>query len=273
MEFSKYEATGNDFVMLDRMSGGTEPSPDEVRALCSRHTGIGADGVIVALPSATANVRMRVFNADGSEAEMCGNGVRALFLFLLRRGLISAVEIDVETLAGVRNVVRSGDRLFSIEMGMPAWTKGSVPVEGNPGESAIGMVVPAGAQQVIATCLSMGNPHCVILVDDVDSYPVREQGPLIENHPMFPERTNVEFVQTLDSETLKVRVWERGVGETLACGTGACAAAIAANLNGRVGRRVSIHLEGGTLGVDWLSSGQVILTGPARHVFDGKTVQ
>jgi diaminopimelate epimerase len=271
MEFYKYEATANDFIMLDRTSGGPEISPEVARSLCDRHTGLGADGVIEVLPSDICDLRMRITNADGSEAQMCGNGVRALFLFALDRGILSADEITVETRAGVRRVRRAAD-LFSVDMGMPAYTRGAVPVGGDPGEDAIGIEVPIREGKTVrATCVSMGNPHCVIFVDDFSDCPAAVVGPRIETLPLFSERTNVEFVKVRGRDALEVRVWERGVGETMACGTGACAALVAANLNGFTGRRASVRLPGGVLEVEWLDEG-IVLAGPARHVFDGKTV-
>ena len=274
MEFSKYEASANDFIMLDRTSGGPLTSADEAVSLCARRTGVGADGVIEALPSAACDLRMRILNADGSEAEMCGNGVRALFLFALDRGITAAAEITVETLAGTRLVRVAGvpsERLFSVEMGEPAWTRGDVPVEGPAGEEAIDVEVPVDSKVLRATCVSMGNPHCVVFVEDVASFPMEGTGRAIESHPMFPQKTNVEFARADAADRLVARVWERGVGETMACGTGACAVLVAASLKGLTGRSATVTLPGGPLQVEW-REGQVVLTGPARHVFDGKTV-
>lgn len=271
MDFFKYEATANDFIMLDRMSGEAEPSPDEVRALCCRRTGVGADGVIEMLPSDSSDIRMRIFNADGSEAQMCGNGLRALFLFALDRGVLDKDEITVDTEAGVRLVRRVG-ALFSAEMGEPSWTRGSIPMQGDPDAQAIGVELPLPDGTTLkASCVSMGNPHCVIFVEDARAVSIEDAGPSIERLDVFPERTNVEFVKVVDAGALLVRVWERGVGETMACGTGACAALVAASLNGLASRRASVSLPGGVLEVEWCDDG-VVLTGPARRVFDGKTV-
>jgi len=275
MEFFKYEASANDFILLDRTSGGPSTGADEAVRLCARRTGVGADGVIEVLPSEECDLRMRILNADGSEAQMCGNGVRALFLFALDRGLTDADAITVQTLAGVRRASVAGSgprgRLFSVEMGTPAYKRGEVPVEGPADEDAIDVEVPLDTGPVRATCVSMGNPHCVVFVDSVGAHPVEIQGSALENHRMFPEKTNVEFVHAVSSDRLDVRVWERGVGETMACGTGACASLVAANLKGLAGRRATVTLPGGDLRVEWLEQ-QVVLTGPARHVFDGKTV-
>lgn len=274
MEFSKYEASANDFIMLDRTSGDNDVCSVRVGGLCDRHRGVGADGVILLLPSSRADMRMRIYNADGSEAQMCGNGVRALYLFALDRGIVTADEISVETEAGVKTVSRvrdaDGGDLFTVSMGTPSWSREDIPMEGT-GE-AVDVSIEAGAGEPLrGTCVSMGNPHCVIFVDDVASYPVGQVGPIIENLALFPERTNVEFVRVIDSEELEVRVWERGVGETMACGTGACASLVAANLNDLTGKLAKVSLPGGALTVEWKEDG-VRLTGPARHVYDGKTV-
>ncbi len=274
MDFSKYEGTANDFIMLDCTSGELHLSAEKVASLCDRRTGVGADGVIVMLLSERADIMMRIFNADGSEAQMCGNGIRALFRFALDRGVVVGDRIAVETVSGLKTVSRTrgrgGEDLFAVEMGAPAWTRSDVGMAGE--DEAIGVPVDLGDGTVLsATCVSVGNPHCVIFVDDVEGYPVADVGPMVEKHVLFAERTNVEFVRVVDQERIEVRVWERGVGETMACGTGACAALVAANLNGLVGRKAIVALPGGELEVEWLHEG-VRLTGPARHVFDGRTV-
>jgi len=280
MEFFKYEAAGNDFIMLDRFSGGNETTPDEARRLCARRTGVGADGVIEMLPSDSCDFKMRILNADGSEAQMCGNGARALFLFALDRGVLDSDEATVETLSGARRVSRAKTQhrgqapvlRFSVDMGVPKYRRADIPMEGQPTEEAVSIELPLESRDpVTVTCVSMGNPHCVVFVQDVNGYPVQNVGPLLETHRFFPERTNVEFVEILDDGNLEARVWERGVGETLACGTGACASVVAASVNGLIPKRASVFLPGGALVVDWTEDG-VLLTGPARHVFDGKTV-
>ncbi len=273
MRFSKYEATANDFVMLDRSSGGGEPSAEQVRLLCDRHLGVGADGVILLLPSERADVRMKIINADGTEAEMCGNGARALLLFASDLGVVSADRVEIETAAGIRTVTRSeGERgpAFTVGMGRPSWLRADVPMEGEG--DAVEALLELGDRTLTATCLSMGNPHCVVFVEDVGGYPVKEIGPRLERHPSFPQRTNVEFAQVLDAGRIRARVWERGVGETMACGTGACAVLVAANLVGLAGRAAAVTLPGGELEVEWTDE-EVLLTGPARHVFDGETVE
>ena len=273
MDFSKYEAAANDFIMIDRSSGELRLSAEEVRALCDRHTGVGADGVIAMLPSERADLAMRIFNADGSEAQMCGNGARALFKFALDRGVVDADRLRLETAAGLKTVSRAAPRkgveLYTVEMGAPTWTCPDIPVSGEGEAVRLAVEIPGASLE--ATCVSMGNPHCVLFVEDVESCPVRDIGPLVERHQMFQQRTNVEFVRVVDRGRLQVRVWERGVGETMACGTGACASLVAASLNGIADRKATVTLRGGDLSVEWLENG-VLLTGPARHVFDGSTV-
>lgn len=281
MEFFKYEAAGNDFIILDGSSAPSSPAPETVRRLCDRHTGVGADGVILLLPSTTADLRMRIINADGGDAQMCGNGLRALVLFAYDAGFLPGGpeqdrEVSVETASGIRVVtfvgVSTGSSRFKVDMGEPSWTRGSIPIEGSPTQPAVGIPLSVdGSTELSVTCISMGNPHCVLFVDDVAGYPVTFVGPAIENNPFFPQRTNVEFVQVADEERLLVRVWERGVGETLACGTGACAALVATRLNGLTGPSARVSLPGGVLDIQW--DGSVFMTGPARRVFTGRTVE
>lgn len=274
MDFSKYEATANDFIMIDCTSDELHLSPEKVRALCDRRRGVGADGIIVMLPSEHADLAMRIFNADGTEAQMCGNGVRALFLYARDRRALDGSQATIETVAGIKAVseVPGGDggALFSVNMGAPAWMRPDVPMAGE-GEAIDVTVDLLDGTVFTATCVSMGNPHCVVFVEDVSQYPVESIGPLVENHPLFPEKTNAEFARVVSDSYLEVRVWERGVGETRACGTGACASLVAANLTGRTGKRATVRLSGGDLIVDWKEDG-VRLTGPARRVFEGKTV-
>ncbi|MFH1149917.1 MAG: diaminopimelate epimerase [Actinomycetota bacterium] len=274
MEFFKYEATANDFLMLDGISSHVSLEPSDVPALCDRRRGVGADGVILMLPSRSADMRMVIYNADGTEAEMCGNGIRALFRFGLDRGTVSADTVRVETPAGERSVSISasetGADLFTVGMGQPGLLRSEVPMLGEPSEQAVGVPIELpGDRAVEATCVSMGNPHCVLFVDDVGEYPVATVGPLIEHHALFPERTNVEFVAVESPGALRARVWERGVGETMACGTGACASLVAANLLGTAAKRAAVSLPGGDLLVDWRDEG-VFLTGPATYVFEGR---
>jgi diaminopimelate epimerase len=272
MEFSKYEATGNDFILVDGLSTEPELSGVAIRELCDRRRGVGADGVILMLPSRVSDLRMRIFNADSSEAEMCGNGIRALSLFAIDRGILEGPQIIVETAAGEKTVKLSGVRddgtVFTVDMGKPSLLRGEIPMGGPPDTEPIGIDLPIDGGALKATCVSMGNPHCVIFVENVGDCPVADIGSRVENHVLFPERTNVELVEVSNKERLMARVWERGVGETLACGTGACASLVAAKLNGMCGDRADVVLPGGSLEVMW-DQGPVFLSGPARHVYDG----
>jgi diaminopimelate epimerase len=217
---------------------------------------------------------MRIINSDGSEAEMCGNGIRCLAKYVYDRGLTCADKITVETLAGTKTV-RIQDRndvarQVRVDMGAPELRRSAIPMTGADTAFVKEEKLTADGAQLIVTCLSMGNPHCVTFVADVASFPVGVVGPAVERHEAFPNRTNAEFVQVISAEEIRMRVWERGAGETLACGTGACAAAVASALNGRTGRRVVAHLPGGALTIEWAEEGRVYMTGPAEEVFEGE---
>jgi diaminopimelate epimerase len=275
LPFTKMHGTGNDFVVLDATRRSVRMTADLARRLCDRRFGAGADQVLLLEPSRRADLRMRIVNADGSEVEMCGNGIRCVARYAYERGLVRKKRMDVETLAGVmRPVLRERD--VRVDMGPPVLDAAKVPTR------AKGRVIdapfrwrppaPSGgkARSVRMTCVSMGNPHAVVFVDDLGKTPVEAWGPELETHPFFPKRTNVEFVQALDGRRAKVRVWERGAGLTLACGTGACAVGVAGALTGRTERHVFLELPGGTLEVEWAADGRVYLTGPAAFVYDGE---
>jgi diaminopimelate epimerase len=266
LEFTKMQGLGNDFILLDDMSEGLELTPEQVRHLCDRHFGVGADGVIAVSPSSRADLKMRVFNPDGSEAEMCGNGIRCFALYARDRGLVPGPELSVETLAGIIRP-RIDGKTVTVDMGEPEFDPEKIPVN-LPGEVIDYPVVFAG-RKVEITCVSMGNPHCVIFRDPGEEPPVAELGPLIEIDPLFPERTNVEFVAVLNDRELDFRVWERGAGMTLACGTGACAALAAAARTGRTGRKALVRLPGGDLDIEWRENNRIFMTGPAVEVFTG----
>lgn len=276
MRFAKMHGLGNDYVVVD---GAAERLAETAlgrlaQVVTDRHFGIGADGLILVLPSNTADLRMRIFNVDGSEAEMCGNGIRCLAKFAYDRGLVSRTDIKVETLGGMKLLrldVADGKMLAAtVDMGAPVLERKDIPTT-MPGEGpVVSEELVAGEEKYAVTCVSMGNPHCVIYVDDVDSYPVTSVGPLIEHHNVFPQRTNVEFIQVLGPTELKMRVWERGVGETLACGTGACASVVAGVLNGKNERSATVHLPGGDLRIEWSEEGSIFMTGPATEVFEGE---
>jgi diaminopimelate epimerase len=244
------------------------------RAVSDRHFGIGSDGLILILPSTQADFRMRMFNADGSEAQMCGNGIRCLAKYVYDRGMTQKTTIQVETLAGVLAL-----QLFPshgvvdkvcVKMGEPRLERALIPMQGPEGRVLREPLVVNGTMFEV-TAVSMGNPHCVVFVDDPQTFDVTSWGPHFEHHPAFPEGVNTEFVRVLDAQTFSMRVWERGSGETLACGTGASAVAVACYLTGRTGRRMTGHLRGGSLELEWdENDNQVYMTGPAVEVFNGE---
>jgi len=277
MQFTKMQGLGNDFVVVDclRQRFPEAEWPRLAQRLCDRHFGIGADGLLLVLPSKVALFRMRIINADGSEAEMCGNGIRCVAKYLYDRALTTERQFGIETLAGVRRpkliVENKRVRAVRVDMGEPRLNRADIPMRGEPRESpVIGEKLKVEGTKYEITGVSMGNPHCVIFVDHVERFEVDKVGPKIENHSSFPQRTNVEFVEVLNSQELRMRVWERGAGQTIACGTGACAAAVAAALNKRANRRVTVHLDGGDLLIEWQGNNHVFMTGPAEEVFVGE---
>jgi diaminopimelate epimerase len=274
MKFTKMHGAGNDYVYLN----GFEEQPDDPAALArrvsDRHFGIGSDGLILILPSEQADLRMRMFNADGSEAEMCGNGIRCVAKYAFDHGLVDRREINVETGAGIHTLqlFPGADGKIArvrVNMGIPTLTRSEIPMTGPADEAALNLRLEAGAKVFDATCVSMGNPHCVIFVDEVAEFPLELYGPLIEHHPWFPNRINVEFVQVLSPTEVIQRTWERGAGETLACGTGASAVCVAGVLTGRTERNILNHLRGGDLELEWSEAGPIYKTGPAVEVFSG----
>lgn len=273
--FSKYQASGNDFILIEDLEAAIHLSADDVRALCDRWFGVGADGVIRVRRDDHADVGMDLVNADGTPAELSGNGLRCVGAFAHARKMVDADVFEVRTLAGVRSVsVERTDGAIvgaTVGMGKPNFTKAAIPMIGAAWETFLdqpfdlggGLTVPAGA-------VSMGNPHLVLFVpDELERYHVEHLGPALEHHDWFPERTNVEFVRVSDDGDVDVRVWERGVGETLACGTGACAVAVVANEIGRVPADVTVRFPGGPLRIERRADGEVLLGGPVSHVFDG----
>jgi diaminopimelate epimerase len=270
MSFTKMHGTGNDFVLLDALRHPVRVTPALARRLCDRRFGVGADQVLVLAKSKVADFKMLIYNADGSQVEMCGNGIRCLARYVFERGHTKKRSMTVETLAGVRNpVIERGH--VRVDMGAPLLEAALVPTQargrviGHP----FSLKAPKTEVRLEMTCVSMGNPHAVIFVDDVAAVPLEEWGPVIETDPFFPHRTNVEFVQRGDPDRAQVRVWERGSGATLACGTGACAVGVAGVLTGRFHRTVTLSLPGGDLNVEWAADNRVYLTGPAAFVFDG----
>lgn len=263
---------GNDFIIIDNRGGAINgaKAKDLARRLCDRRLSVGADGLLLLSGSAVADAKMCIFNADGSEAEMCGNGIRCFVKYCYENGIVNKKEVTVETLAGVKKVwlvlENNEVKAVKVDMGAPSWERSEIPMRGQG--ICIEEDLWVGKHNFRVTCLSMGNPHCVIFEDNSDEVPVDQWGPLIENHESFPKRTNIEFTQVINRNELKVRVWERGCGETLACGTGACAAAVAANRLGKIGSKVKVRLEGGELQID--IEEQVFMTGPAEKIFEGK---
>ncbi|MEM3072480.1 MAG: diaminopimelate epimerase [Candidatus Bathyarchaeia archaeon] len=272
INFWKMQALGNDYIVLKDWRQRLGDYSALSKVLCKRRFSVGADGMIVLCkPSKIqADVKMRIFNADGSEAEMCGNGIRCLAKYAYENSIVNKRDIDVETLAGLRKVRLKVNRGFvesvSVDMGEPVFNRKAIPMEGE-GEF-IGQTLTVNGKLIQASCLSIGNPHCVVFVEDVEKAPVEELGPAIETHPYFPKRVNVEFVKVMDRKVLSVRVWERGCGETMACGTGACAAATVAHRLGKVEDEVVVRLRGGDLKVKL--NGRIRLEGPVVKVYEGK---
>ena len=271
LPFRKLHGTANDFVYVDARGGLPADPALLAPRICDRHRGVGADGLILLLDSTQADCRMQIFNADGSTAEMCGNGIRGFAKFVLDGGLVRDNPLRVETDAGVKTVSAELDggrvRRVAVDMGAPVWDGRAIPVDAD-GE-VIDHPLEVGGREYRVTCVSMGNPHCVVFLDDVAGLPLATLGPRFEHHPFFPRRVNTEFIRVVSPERLEMRVWERGAGETLACGTGACAAAVAAARTGRAGRQVRVSLPGGPLDIAWLPDDHVRMTGDAVAVFDG----
>jgi diaminopimelate epimerase len=272
LEFVKAHGLGNDFIIAECLQG--EPGDADLPALsvrlCDRHFGIGADGLVLVLPSEVADYRMRIINSDGSEAEMCGNAIRCFASYLFARRM-AGERMSIETLAGIKviDVIhRNGSLSFTVNLGAPGLDAEQVPMVGFSGR-VIARPLEIGGERFEITCVSVGNPHCVIFRDSVEDVPLEKWGPMIETHPAFPKKTNVEFAQILAPNEARIRVWERGAGVTLACGTGACATLVAGSLNGRMGREATVHLPGGDLFIEWRVDGNLYMTGPAQEVFKG----
>jgi len=272
MRFVKMHGIGNDYVYIDCFHETVKDPETLAVRISDRHFGVGGDGLILIMPSEKADARMRMFNADGSEAQMCGNGIRCVAKYVFESGIRRQPEITVETLAGVLRL-----QLFApggpvekvrVNMGVPRLRRQDIPMLGD-GERVVAEKLTAGDGAFAVTCVSMGNPHCVIYVDEVEKFPVTRYGPLLEHHPQFPERTNVEWIEWVNRREIRQRTWERGSGETLACGTGACAAVVASVLNGKTERSVTVHLSGGDLEIEWGDDNHVYMTGPAVEVFRG----
>lgn len=277
IEFVKMHGIGNDFVVIDDLAGTLELDPSAVQWICDRHFGVGSDGVILVRRAThdDADLYMHYFNADGSLAEMCGNGIRCFVKHAVDTGLVpqDAASVRVETLGGVKPVTFWRDdagrmTVARVDMGVPELQPEKIPVD-LPGDMVYDCPLETPHGTVRITAVSMGNPHAVIWVDDVVEAPVETIGPAVEMHPAFPKRTNVEFAELVDETRIRLRVWERGVGETLACGTGACATLVAAVLSCRTGRSATVELPGGELEIRWHEDEHVYMTGTATTVFSG----
>lgn len=275
LPFWKMHGTGNDFVVAES-DDADAPWGALAERVCDRHFGVGADGLILVLPSQVADRRMRMFNPDGSEAEMCGNGIRCFVKYAIERGLVSATAhtMTVETVPGVLRCEATRDEHGRVtrvraSMGVPALAPAALGVQIEQAPPVLDLPLDADGETRHLTLVSMGNPHAVALIDVAPGdYPVTTVGPVIEHHPLFANRTNVEFVRVLSRDHVEMRVWERGAGETLACGTGACAAMVASRLHGLVDDRVDVTLPGGTLTIEWDGRGEVYLSGAVTFVFD-----
>lgn len=263
-KFEKWQGIGNDFIIIDSRADNHIDDSNKIIQLCNRNFGIGADGVIYVLNSEIADVRMRIFNADGSEAEMCGNGIRCFAKYLQ-----ADKNLSVETGAGILTVKIIGDKV-QVDMGEPILSAEKIPVAGYGDKKIVGENISVGGENYKMTCVSMGNPHCVIFVEDITKINLEKIGSQFETHEKFPKHTNTEFVQVVGKNKLRMRVWERGSGITLACGTGACATLVAANLNNLSERSAEIVLDGGNLQIEWREDNHIYMTGAAEKVFVGQ---
>lgn len=279
--FVKMHGIGNDYIYIDALRGETpeylkeEFLPDLSRKISDRHFGVGSDGLILILPSDIADFRMRIFNADGSEAKMCGNGIRCVGKYVYDLGFTDKKSITVETESGVKYLElitgENGVEKVIVDMGTPFFMRRDIPAEGVPEEEMSDQSLISAGEEFKVTGISMGNPHAVVYVNDVDDLDLNKFGPGLEHHPVFTDRANIEFVKVISPDELKVRVWERGSDETMACGTGACASAVASYRKGLTSPEVTVHLKGGDLKVEYdQTTNRVKMTGPAEFVAEGK---
>lgn len=274
MRFTKMHGLGNDYVYVNCFKEVVENPAEVSRKVSDRHFGIGSDGLILIKPSDKADFRMDMYNADGSQAEMCGNGIRCVGKYVYDYGLTDKEHVSVETLAGIKYLdfqIEGGKvAMVTVDMGAPELTAEKVPVVSD-NEQVINENILVDGKEWAMTCVSMGNPHCIVFIEEpVKDFPLEKIGPQFENHERFPKRVNTEFIEVLDRKTANMRVWERGSGETMACGTGACASAVAAVLCGHMDDEITLHLLGGDLMIRWdREQNKVYMTGPATVVFDG----
>ena len=274
MKFTKMQGIGNDYVYINCMERYVPNAPELAKRISDRHFGVGSDGLILICPSETADFQMVMYNADGSRAQMCGNGIRCVGKYVYDNCLTDKTTITVETLGGIKTLLLHPEdgkvKSVTVDMGIPVFDPKHIPVLSD-GKDFIDRTVTVDGKKYRITALSMGNPHAVVFVDDTDSLDLRVIGPAFENHPLFPERINTEFVEIVDHSTLKMRVWERGSEETMACGTGACAAAVAGCVLKKCTSEVTVKLLGGDLLINWdEETKHVFMTGPAETVFAGE---
>lgn len=273
MKFTKMQGIGNDYIYINCFEQKVEHPSELSVKLSERHFGIGSDGIILIEPSEIADCRMDIYNADGSQARMCGNGIRCVGKYVYERGIAKKDVLKVDTMSGIKTLQLTiqDDIVTSVtvDMGKPSLDAGALPVSLRAGEIVDEPIMVDGSECRI-TCVSMGNPHCVLFVDDVSKIEIENIGPKLENHKIFPQKANVEFIQVVNKNEINMRVWERGSGETWACGTGACAAVVACAVNKKTLRSVRVHLKGGDLEINWdEKTGCVFMKGPAAFVFDG----
>lgn len=274
IKFTKMHGLGNDYVYIDAINQKIENESSLAKFVSNRHFGIGSDGLILICKSDSSDFKMRMFNSDGSEAEMCGNGIRCVGKFVYDKGLTDKTIVKIETLAGIKTLVlntKDGKvETARVDMGEPILEAEKIPVISKE-QPVKNLELEAENKKFKFTCVSMGNPHAITIVENTKEFDVEKYGKILEVDKAFPKKANIEFAQIIDKENIKMRVWERGAGETLACGTGACATAVACNLNGLTGRKVNIELLGGTLNIEWNEKdNHVYMTGPAVTVFDGE---
>lgn len=279
MMFFKMQGLGNDYVYIDCING---KEPIDIKnltnRLSNRHFGVGSDGLILLCKSKVADLKMRMFNSDGSEAQMCGNGIRCVAKLAYELELICEEITTIETLSGIKtlklNIVNGKVKTVEVDMGAPILEATKIPVSSNAKieDKKVKAEVKVKNKKIELTCVSMGNPHAVTFVDDIKKIKVAEYGPILENADIFPEKANIEFVEVVDKNNIKMRVWERGSGETLACGTGACSSVVASSLNGYTDRKVNVQLLGGNLEIEWKPNNHVHMTGPAVTVFKGEWI-
>lgn len=275
LRFTKMHGTGNDYVYVNLFETEVRDPEELAVRISDRHFGIGSDGLILIAPSAVADCRMIMYNADGSEGAMCGNGIRCVAKYAYEHGLVKDSHITVETKSGIKTLDLTVDdgivTYVQVNMGKAVLKPEEIPV-GAKGDDFVARPLSVGGVEYTVTCVSMGNPHCVVFTSGIDGLALEQIGPGFENHELFPDRINTEFVEVIDEHTIKMRVWERGSGETISCGTGTCAATVAAVLNGycRQGEEIEVRIRGGRLYDTYLDSGEVLMKGPAETVFDGE---